>query len=126
MLIVDEDDLSDVMEEVVSIKSLFYELGRSLRLKISEASDLNRVRDAYSIASAGDTERAIQDVLLLWLNQKYNTKRFGPPTWRMLVEAVDKETGGNNHELAKKIASKHLAGNYRQYSVYSLLAIIIT
>ena len=109
MLTVDEDDLSDVIEEVVSIKSLFYQLGRSLKLKIV---DLDRVRDAYS--SACDIERAIQDVLQLWLDQKYNRNRFGPPTWRMLVEAVDKETGGNNHELAKKIASKHLAGNKQQ------------
>ena len=28
---------------------------------------------------------------------------------RMLVAAVDKKTGGNDHELAEKIASRHLA-----------------
>ena len=50
------------------------------------------------------------DVLLLWLLQKYKVEKFGPPTWRMLVEAVDKKTGGNNHELAKEIASNHPTG----------------
>ena len=34
-------------------------------------------------------------------------ERFGPPTWRILVEAVDRKAGGNNHDLAKEIASDH-------------------
>ena len=95
----DKDDLADVREEVFSIKSAYYNLGLSLRL---EDSDLKRIRENCS-----SEEDALKDVLLLWLRKQYNTKRFGPPTWRMLVEAVDKESGGNDHELAKKIASKH-------------------
>lgn len=59
-----------------------------------------------------DTEQALNDVLLLWLNKQYNVERFGPPTWRMLVEAVNKKSGGNNYELAKQIASNHPAGRY--------------
>lgn len=95
-----EDELADVIEEVISIKSSYYALGRALRLRIS---DLNSVREAHS----SDNEQALTEVLLLWLCQKYNTAKFGSPTWRMLVEAVDKESGGNDHELAKKIASSH-------------------
>lgn len=106
MYFVDEDNLSDVIEEVITIKSLYYELGRSLRLKIAE---LDHVRDKSS-SIHNDDEKALQDVLLLWLNRKFNVGKFGPPTWRMLVEAVDKKTGGNNHELAKDIASRHPAG----------------
>ena len=94
------------MEEVVSIKSLYFSLGRSLRLEID---DLKKVREAYS--SESDDESALTDVLLLWLHQKYNVERFGQPTWKMLVEAVNKKTGGNDHDLAKKIASHHPAGN---------------
>ena len=98
-----EGDLSDVFEEVVSLQALYYQLGRSLRLKIS---DLRAIRKGES-----DFELALEDVLLLWLQQKYvDVERFGPPTWRMLVEAVDKKTGGNNHELAKRIASNHPTG----------------
>ena len=100
----DEDDLSDVIEEVVSIQSSFYELGRSLRLK---TVDLDQVRDTHR--SNSNTEQAVQSVLLLWLSQKYNVERFGPPTWRMLVKAVDMKTGGNDHKLAKEIASRHPA-----------------
>ena len=34
-------------------------------------------------------------------------KRFGNPTWRRLVEAVEDPVGGNDHALAQKIAAKH-------------------
>ena len=101
----DEDYVTDVLEEVLSIKSAFFPLGRCLRLL---ADDLKAIREAYPDESAAD--QALNDVLLLWLNQKYKVDKFGPPTWRMLVEAVDKKTGGNNHELAKQIASNHAAG----------------
>ena len=49
-------------------------------------------------------------MLLVWLKHSYNVDKHGPPTWRRLVEAVDKEAGGNNHALAEKIASNHPAG----------------
>ena len=93
------------MEEILSVKSAYFSLGRSLRLR---DSDLKAIREAQLKQS--DDEDALNDILLLWLHQKYNVERFGPPTWRMLVEAVDKKSGGNNHELAKKIASDHPTG----------------
>ena len=90
---------------MVSIQSCYYSLGRSLGLKVS---DLKSICDKYP--SPSDSEQALEDVLLLWLDQKYNVEKFGPPTWRMLVRAVDMESGGNDHELAKQIASEHPAG----------------
>ena len=92
------------MEEVVSIQSRYYSLGRSLGLKIPV---LKSIRDKYP--SPSESEQALEDVLLLWLDKKYNVEKFGPPTWRMLVRAVDMESGGNHHELAKQIASRHPA-----------------
>ena len=94
-----EDDLPEVLEEVHSIKSAYLPLGQWLRLS---NDDLKAIRETYPDASKAD--QALKDVLLLWLLQKYKVEKFGPPTWRMLVEAVDKKTGGNNHELAKEIA----------------------
>ena len=79
-------------------------VGRSLMLK---TADLKLVQETYPNES--DTEQALSDILELWLQQKYNVERFGPPTWRMLVEAVDRKAGGNNHDLAKEIASDHPA-----------------
>ena len=95
------------MEEVLSIKAVYFPLGECLRLS---SRDLKAIREAYPDQSMAD--QALKDVLLLWLNQKYKVERFGLPTWRMLVEAVDKKTGGNNHELAKEIASNHPIGTY--------------
>ena len=101
----DEDDLTDIMEEILDIKSVCFDLGRSLRLR---NGDLEAIRKKYPNDS--DHKQTLNDVLLLWLTKEYNVERFGPPTWRMLVEAVNKKTGGDNHELAKQIALNHPAG----------------
>ena len=97
--------MTDVMEEILSIKCAYFPLGECLRLA---SNDLMTIRKSYPEESVA--EKALKEVILLWLNQKYKIDRFGPPTWRMLVEAMDKKTGGNNHELAKEIASKHPTG----------------
>ena len=68
-------------------------------------ADLRKIRDKDSSESD-----AFEDVLLLWLNQKYDKEKHGPPTWRMLAEAVNSKSGGDNQELAKLIASNHPAG----------------
>ena len=93
------------MEEVLDIKSMWFALGRSLRLR---NDDIGAIPKDYPNESGH--EQALNDVLLLWLKKEYNVERFGPPTWRMLVEAVNKRSGGNNYELAKKIALNHPAG----------------
>ena len=98
----DKGDLSEIIEEILPIESKFYNLGRSLNLEIA---DLRRIRGEHSIESD-----ALEDVLLLWLNREYDVKKYGAPTWRMLVEAVYRKSGGDDHELAKQIASNHPAG----------------
>ena len=97
-----EDDLLDVKEAVLPIKSAYFALGQYLRL---HPEDLDSIKVAYP--SESDAEQALSDTLKLWLQQKYTMARHGRPTWRKLVEAVDRKAGGNNHELAKKIASQH-------------------
>ena len=119
--LLDEEDLSTIIEEILPLESRYYNLGRSLNLKIA---DLRKIRDKHPSDSDG-----LEDVLLLWLNQKYNEKKYGPPTWRMLVEAVSKESGGDNHELAKKIAVNHPAGRrliiFGLHEVYACMKINI-
>ena len=96
----DEEDLHDVYGEVVNLKSSYYQLGVGLYLP---ASELDNIRKRFS----QDIDQAVIDVLLVWLRQCYNIEKFGLPTWRRLVEAVDSPAGGNNHKLAKFIASHH-------------------
>ena len=37
----------------------------------------------------------------------FQVKKYGKPTWRKLVEAVQNKVGGYNHVLAQKIAAEH-------------------
>ena len=105
ILYTDEDDLIDVLEEIISVKLAYFSLGQSLRLK---TNDLRRIRQEYPNDS--DANLALSEVLVLWLQRKYNVGRFGPPTWRMLVEAVHRKVGADDDDLAKQIALKHPAG----------------
>ena len=98
-----ENDLRVVCQEVVGIKSTYYQFGKELGVPPGE---LDSIRKQFH----HDHDQAIDEVLLLWLRQRYDVKKHGVPTWRMLVEAVDKKSGGDNHELAKQIASNHPAG----------------
>ena len=86
----------------MDLKACYYELGIELGLPPQELTTIQYKTISHPLTS----------VLLAWLSQRYNTEMHGPPTWRRLVEAVDSPSGGNNHELAKVIASKHPTGNY--------------
>ena len=96
-----EDNFNDVLEAVLPIKSVYFSLGQCLGLPTAV---LESIREEKS-----DTKQALTVTLMLWLRQQYDSGRFGRPTWRMLVKAVNQEAGGNNNELAKKIASNHRA-----------------
>ena len=37
----------------------------------------------------------------------FQVEKFGKPTWKRLVEAVEDKVGGNNPALAQKIAKDH-------------------
>ena len=89
---VDEDDLRDIMNEIPGLHAQFQNLGRELGIK---AGDLDGIHHDGSQNSQGKLNK----VILLWLNQKYTVDRFGKPTWRRLVEAVNKV----NPAQAKKI-----------------------
>ena len=114
----EEDDLTDIMEEVLDIKSMWFELGRSLRLRNDDLEDIHK---KHPNESDHDTDRALNDVLLLWLKKEYNVESFGPPTWRMLVEAVNKKSGGNNYELAKQIAQNHKTGRIVMHACHKFI-----
>ena len=54
--------------------------------------DLDRVHEE----NRRNTQAALDGVLLLWLHKMYNVEKYGPPTWEMLVEAISKDSSGNN------------------------------
>ena len=70
-----------------------YNIGTWLKLR---PSTLELIR-----AESPDHATAMVEIILNWLRGSYNTEMFGPPTWKMLAEAV--RAGGNNRALAEKI-----------------------
>ena len=95
---VGEDDFRDVYRELITVKAKYYELGIMLGL---------RPGDLVAIRKGNDIDQAFTEIILKWLQQNYDVRKHGPPTWRNLVEAVDDPAGGNNHALAMRVADKH-------------------
>ena len=94
------DDFVDVMEEVIEVASRWLFIGLALRLKSSEL-------DTISSNNHDDPQKCLKDMLVTWLQQCYDTQKFGPPSWRMLCQAISKPAGGNNPALAREIAEHH-------------------
>ena len=88
----------DVMEEVMDVASRWRSLGLALRLKPAEL-------DSISTKNRDDPTECLRDMLLAWLQQR--SSKFGPPSWRILCQAISKRAGGNNPALARKIADYH-------------------
>ena len=97
--------------EVIGIQSNYYQFGIELGLPLREM-------DAVQNAFRQDIPRAFMEVLQIFLKHRYNIEKYGPPTWRKLVEAVDSPAGGNNHALAKKIAENHPINKGDQITEY--------
>ena len=86
--------------EAIDIRADYKQFGIELGLPLREM-------DAVRKQHQHDIPQAFTEVLVTWLKQSYNVEKYGPPTWRKLVEAVDHPAGGNNHSLAKTIAERH-------------------
>ncbi len=85
------------MDGLTSVQARYYEIGTMLHLGSAAL---------HSIKNRSTTDAmAMSSVVEEWLN---NTVRFGPPTWKMLVDAVANPNGGNNSRVSEEIAQKHL------------------
>ena len=94
------DNEQAVREEVMRLAARYDGIGITLGLPSDELEVIRR-------GCLGDPKLALGQVINTWLKQSYNHDRFGLPSWRSLVKAIDSHAGGSNHALAKKIASKH-------------------
>ena len=88
------------MKELTPVESRYYYIGMGLRVN---EKCMDEIEDKFG----SDPCKALWKVVSAWLQQKYDVARFGPPTWRMLV---DNRAGGNDHQLAEKIALEHPTG----------------
>ena len=70
--------------------------GLALRLDPGELDDIEMRNKKL--------DTCLTEVLRLWLSKKYDTEKFGEPSWSLLAEAVAHPAGGNNNALAMEIA----------------------
>jgi len=97
------DDVFDVKTELISVAARWRDVGIALRLK-------SYTLDSIETKWNNDPCRCLEMMVTEWLKRNYNVEKFGEPTWRKLVEAVDSPAGGANTALARDIASRHKAG----------------
>ena len=95
----DEDDLSEILELLREETAQCYNIGACLKLK---SSLLDKIE-----SETPDHSKGLRKVISNWLLKNYNVEKFGEPTWKKLVEAVASSNGGNNTDLAMKIAANH-------------------
>ena len=104
------------MKEVIKVKTRYKTFGMILGIGISEL-------DAIQRTNVFDLEDALVAVVVTWLRQRYDVEKYGHPTWRRIVAAIDNEAGGNNHALAKRIANNHPGTRF--WSSYVLIGCFI-
>ena len=86
--------------EVVGLAGRWSSFCLALRLLPSDQS-------AIAAAHPGNPHECLKAVVVKWLQKGYDYQRYGPPTWRMLVESVGDPGGGNDTALAEVIAKRH-------------------
>ena len=96
------DDLHDVCEAVYTLAAKWSDISFALKLPLSLEETIRKE------AQGGDSTRCLRIVLSKWLQKCYKYDKYGPPSWRMLVKAVDDPFGGSNCALAETIAKNHL------------------
>ena len=90
----------EVMKELNPVTARWKAVGIALGLK----------PDSLDTAQGGEPHQYLTLMVTEWLKRNYNVKKFGEPTWRKLVEAVDSPAGGSNTALSVDRARRHKAG----------------
>ena len=96
-LLKDEDDRADVEEALQFVQSRWKQIGVQLHLKSGILNNFNK----------DEAAEATGKMVEAYLAGNYNTEKFGPPTWKKIIEAVEKPAGGKNVAEAQKIAKTY-------------------
>ena len=92
----DGDDLGDIWYELNDVVVHYYILGLMLHLPVGQVAAIHHNH-------CHDCRMAFEKILYQWLNMNYNYKRFGCPSWRLIVEAIHTV----DCEMAARIARNH-------------------
>ena len=112
-MILDISDLGDLMKMLRPVRARWKNLGRALKLYPSQLEVIEQNNKAPN--------DCLIETLILWLNEEYDTKRFGRPSFMLLAEAVRHPAGGNDQALAEMITKKytHGKGMFHACSVFT-------
>ena len=92
------DDLYDIYSELLPVANKWRNIGLALWLTPNVIG---------TIGTKNDAKDCLLEVLTEWLKKTYNVKRFGEPSWKLLIMAVGDQAGGGDPALAEKIAHKY-------------------
>ena len=114
------DDVNKVMDELKNVLACYEGIGGRLDLP----NNTLEVIHGENLSAAA----AMRRVIVEWLNRNYPNSSRKPPTWKVLVDAVEHPLGGNNRAEAEEIANRHRAGesgrciDNRTYTINDLVS----
>ena len=99
-LLTEEDDWNIVIDECSSLAAKWEQLSGFLGLRPSLIASIKGNHP-------NDNVGCWNDALLQWIMQKYNTVKFGKPSWKTLLKAISKVDKLEFKKLAAEHTSKH-------------------
>ena len=100
-----EQDLHDILSITNNVAARWEHIGDAFHLCPGTLETIRR--------DCLDSEACLREVILRWVRKSgYDHQQDGPPTWSWVVEAVGSPAGGNNPELARRIADQYLNGTF--------------
>ena len=100
--------------ELTPVSAKWKSIGIALRLNPNAL-------DGIQVGNSGDPTACLTLTVTEWLNRNYNVKKFGEPTWQMLVKVVGDPAGGANMALARDIARRHKAQGMFSSFIYCMV-----
>ena len=96
------DDLFTIIDELHTLAHKWKQIGLALRLQPDALSNIRENKDSV--------EGCLEEMLTMWLKKvnMCNRAQLGDPSWKTLVEAVARPTGGGHAALAERITKKHI------------------
>ena len=76
-----EDDWNIVILECEALATKWMELGAYLGLSVGRI-------DTIKADFFNDTHGCLYEMFRYWIQQNYNTAKFGPPSWKVLLKSV--------------------------------------
>ena len=98
------DDLPAMIRELTDVAARWRNIG--ILLGIPD----NRLEAIQLLV--GRPQDHLREMLTTWLRKNYEVTQFGEPTWAKVVDAVNVSAGGENSDLAMKIAKRHKGKMY--------------